>query len=130
MDNTPRIKPQGTPRVVAYLRTAIKDEARIAVQLADIRQHLETRGWTLSHVYTDNGHSGLSGQRPAFLQLQQDIQAGKVDVVATCNAARLTRDSGLMMQFIQLLQQHHIALISIQDAIGPVDPGKLVAIPS
>ena len=130
MDKTQRIKPQGTPRVVAYLRTAIKDEARIAVQLADTRQHLETRGWTLSQIYTDNGHSGLSDQRPAFLQLQQDVQAGKVDVVVTCDATRLTRDSGLMMQFIQLLQQHHVALISIRDAISLVDPGRLVTIPS
>ena len=54
----------GPPRVVAYVRCATNDGERVATQTARVQRYVEHRGWELVCVYTDNGQSGNSLERP------------------------------------------------------------------
>lgn len=89
-----------SPRVAAYLRSAVENEEHIASQLAEIRQYLENRDWELACAYLDNGYSGNSSQRPGLLRLQQDIQGGCVDLVVVCDLARLFRNLSGLRRFM------------------------------
>ena len=46
-------------RVAIYTRVSIDDQTT-AAQEHELRQYAKHRGWTVQHVYTDQGYSGAS----------------------------------------------------------------------
>ena len=101
------------PRVAVYLRCEAQNEEYTAVQLAEIQQYLEERGWELAGTYVDNGYSGNSDRCPALLQLRQDIQDGQVDVIIVSSLARLFRSFSRLQCFLRLLQEHRVGLVCL-----------------
>lgn len=76
------------PRVGLYLRLSREDEERgesqsISNQREYLRQYAAARGWTVAAIYTDDGYSGTSFNRPGFRQLLADVEAGKINTVLT-----------------------------------------------
>ena len=50
-------------------------------------------GWNLAHIYADEGISGTSLQhRDSFIQMIQDCEAGKIDLIVTKSVARFARN--------------------------------------
>ena len=46
----------------------------------------------IADYYIDDGFSGLSFERPAFLRLMDDIESGQIDLIITKDLSRLGRD--------------------------------------
>ena len=46
----------------------------------------------ISRYYIDNGFSGKQFDRPAFQEMLQDIQKGKIDCIVVKNLSRLGQD--------------------------------------
>jgi len=112
----------GPLRVVAYLRCATHDREKVATQTARVRRYVEHRGWELVRIYTDNGQSGNSLQRPALLQLQHDIKADLVDMVVVGRFDRLYRNLEGLLGFVQLLNHYNVTLISLNERIACPPP--------
>ena len=89
----------GTLRAAIYTRVSSdkSGEGRSpAEQEAEARRDCERQGWQVAGVYTDNdrGASRWSKRtRPEFARLLDDLDRGAVDVVATWEASRLSRDT-------------------------------------
>ena len=54
-------------------------------------------------VYQDAGYSGKNTNRPAFMQMMQDIQDGKIEKVVVYRLDRISRSIVDFADFIQTL---------------------------
>ncbi|MBN6057205.1 recombinase family protein, partial [Nonomuraea sp. RK-328] len=82
-------------------------------------QHLENQdaadelGIRLSETYTDNDRSAWSGvERPAYVRLLADIEAGKIGTLIIWHANRLHRATEEVNAFIRLARAHSLRLYS------------------
>ena len=46
-----------------------------------LERFIREQGWTLSGVYTDDGYSGTSFDRPGLNQMISDAESGKINLV-------------------------------------------------
>lgn len=84
-------------KVGLYCRLSKDDDQRgesasISTQRSMLSSYCQERGYQIYDVYVDDGYSGLNFARPAFQQLLQDIEAGKINMVLTKDLSRLGRD--------------------------------------
>jgi DNA invertase Pin-like site-specific DNA recombinase len=84
-------------RTAIYCRLSKDDEctgdsASITTQKAMLTQYAKENGLMVVEAYIDDGFSGLSFERPAFLRMIEDIESGLIDVVLTKDLSRLGRD--------------------------------------
>lgn len=86
------------------------------------------KGWIeLPNRYDDGGHSGSGMDRPALLQLMQDIEAGKIDIVVVYKIDRLTRSLADFVRMIEIFDRRNIALVSISQAFDTSDSmGRMI----
>jgi DNA invertase Pin-like site-specific DNA recombinase len=97
-------------RVALYMRTATSDQPSIDRQEAELRQYAKDKGYTDVVTYVDNGKSGLSFDRPAFRQLQADIENGKVGTVIVHDLTRISRDFIQTHGFMNVLKIRDVEL--------------------
>lgn len=73
-------------------------------------------------VYTDNGVSGQTFQRPSFQRMLEDIESGKITCVVTKDLSRLGRstiDTGYYIE--RYFPQHHVRYIAVNDQFDSED---------
>ena len=67
-------------------------------------------------IYTDDGYSGTSIDRPAFQRMIQDIEAGKVNMVITKDLSRLSRDRIDFGEYTErYFPKHNVRYIAVAD---------------
>ena len=59
----------------------------------------------ISRYYIDNGFSGKRFDRPAFQEMLQDIQAGKIDCVVVKDLSRLGRNYITVGDYLEMFFQ-------------------------
>lgn len=114
-------------RAAIYIRVSTLDQAREGYSLPAQRKALETlanhKGCTVVGVYEDPGISAKDIlHRPGIKRLLQDAQNEKFEVVAVWSLSRLTRSVPDLYATWELLQRHHIDLISYTEAFDPSTP--------
>jgi len=80
-------------RVALYCRVACADDNAIALQELMLQSFAQEQGYGNIGVYSDNGYSGLNFIRPAFMQMETDIQAGLIDMVLVKDLSRISRNT-------------------------------------
>jgi|GEM_PF-1688951 len=65
--------------------------------------------------YVDNGISAANPNRPALLQLIEDIGAGEVKTVITYRYDRIARDVRSLLTFLDKLKEYEVDFISLQE---------------
>jgi DNA invertase Pin-like site-specific DNA recombinase len=80
----------GSTRVAIYARVST-DEQTVDPQLRDLRQYAANRGWRDVQEFVDVGVSGAKDSRPAWNQLWDTLQKGKVKVLLVHALDRLGR---------------------------------------
>ena len=91
--------------VVAYCRSACEEPGTpsSAYSQADaVQRYAEQRGLALGAVYTDAGVSGVRMKRPGLERLLADCRAGKIGVIITKDADRLSRDMGQLIALLHI----------------------------
>lgn len=102
-------------RVALYARQSVdkKDSISIETQLLECKKLL--REGEAFKEYEDKGYSGKNIDRPAFQQLIQDIQAGKISRVIVYKLDRCTRSVLDFYQFAELLKQNSCDFTSTKE---------------
>jgi len=112
-------------QAAGYVRVSSEEQVNegfsLAAQRRQITAFCEAKGWTLGHVYADEGISGKEMKnRPALQQLLAAAQAHKFDVVVITNLDRLSRTT---LQILALVADHFsknsVRLVSINEGIDP-----------
>ncbi len=84
-------------KVAAYIRLSKEDSKdseseSIINQRRLIHEYLKNHGLKLTEEYIDDGFTGTTFQRPAFLKLINDIESGEINMVVTKDLSRLGRN--------------------------------------
>lgn len=87
-------------RAAIYTRVStIGNGQSLEMQLRELREYVERRGWTLSDEYVDEGISGTKDSRPELNRLMADAHRRKCDVVAVWKFDRMTRSVGHLLWY-------------------------------
>lgn len=102
-------KEQTIIRVAAYARVSSdKDaafhslEAQTEYYCDYVAAHPE---WELVSIYSDNGISGTTINRPEFQRMLQDCREGKIDLVVTKSVTRFARNTVILLETIRELKK-------------------------
>ena len=67
--------------------------------------------------FTDDGVSGTRFDRPGFLALMEEVEAGRVEAIVIKDMSRLGRDYLKVGQVMEILRQRGVRLIAINDGV-------------
>ena len=66
---------------------------------------------------TDDGVSGTRFDRPGFLAMMEEVEAGRVEAIVIKDMSRLGRDYLKVGQVMEILRQRGVRLIAINDGV-------------
>ena len=99
----------GSPlRVAAYCRVSTDTEEQSTSFNGQVNAYTSLINsnpeWTLAEIYADDGISGTSAQkRPKFMQMIQDCEAGKIDLILTKSISRFARNTLECLSYVRHL---------------------------
>lgn len=106
-----------------YMRLSKEDDkgsesASIETQRKILQNFAKENRLLIYDEYVDDGYSGTTMDRPAFRKMQEDIEAGKINVVLTKDLSRLGRNSGRVNLLIdEYFPLHRVRYISVSEGI-------------
>ena len=115
-------------KVVAYARVSTSNHHQDPeVQLRDIRQHCQLKGWELSEVYVDKGISGTKSSRPELNRLMADAELKKFDAVIVWKFDRFARSTSHLLKSLEQFRALNIEFVSLTEGVDTSTAvGKLV----
>jgi DNA invertase Pin-like site-specific DNA recombinase len=120
--DTPVIK-----RIALYARVSTLNGQNPQLQLDELRQYAQARGWTVYSEYTDLGISGAKDSRPQLNRMLEDAHARKFDGIAVWKLDRLGRSLKHLVTTIDDLEHYGVAFVSLRDNIDMSTPsGRLM----
>jgi DNA invertase Pin-like site-specific DNA recombinase len=97
------------------------------MQLAELREYAQRRGWEISGEYTDLGVSGSKDSRPELNKMLADAHARKFDGIACWKLDRLGRSLKHLVTTIEDLQAYGVTFVSLRDNLDLSTPaGRLM----
>lgn len=97
----------GPSRVAIYTRVSTEDQAKEGFSLASQRERLRAycaaRGWEVVKEYIDEGHSGRSTNRPAYLRMLEERDDW--DILLVIKMDRIHRNSKNFMEMMDRLKE-------------------------
>jgi DNA invertase Pin-like site-specific DNA recombinase len=113
---TPPSSPRA-PRAALYARVSTTGKGQdVGLQLAELRQVAQQRGWDVVDEYTDEGISGAKDSRPGLDRMVADAKAGKLDLVAVWKLDRAGRSLTHLLRLLDQLQCWGVGFVSLRDA--------------
>ena len=99
-------------RVCAYCRVSTDEESQQSSYELQVQHYTEYinkhDNWTLVGVYADEGISGTSvNHRVQFLQMIQDAEDGKIDMIVTKSISRFARNTLDCISYVRRLILHY-----------------------
>jgi len=105
------------PRVALYARVSTSGHGQdVGLQLDELRQVAQQRGWQVVDEFTDEGISGTAESRPALDAMMDLARRGKLDLVVVWKLDRLGRSIQHLLQILDELQAHGVGFVSVRDA--------------
>ncbi len=105
----PKPKEEKLVRVAAYARVSSdKDAAFHSLEAqTDYYQEYVRRypNWQLVSIYSDNGISGTTLNRPEFQRMLEDCRNGKIDLIITKSISRFARNIVILLETIRELRR-------------------------
>lgn len=113
-------------RVALYLRVSTNDQ-NPEVQQNAIEKYCLCQGWTIKHIYIDQGVSGAKDQRPQLDQLKADVKKSKYDAVLVFKFDRLARSTSHLLECLQLFNSYGVDFVSVTEGIDTsTSIGKMI----
>ena len=104
------------PRAALYARVStLKHGQDVGLQLDELRQVAQQRGYAVAGEYVDEGVSGSQTSRPALNRLMADVQAGRVDILLVWKLDRLGRSLQHVLAVLDTLASAGVGFASLHD---------------
>jgi DNA invertase Pin-like site-specific DNA recombinase len=125
---SPQDLPLGLSRVVLYARVSTSNGHQDPeMQLAELREYADRRGWEIVGEYTDQGVSGSKESRPQLNRLMVDAHRRQFDAVLVWKIDRFGRALKHLVNALADLGAYGIAFISLRDNLDLSTPsGRLM----
>ena len=107
-----------------YMRLSRDDEnygdsVSIETQRTILRKYAQDNGLNVVGEYVDDGWSGTNFERPNFQRMMDDVEAGKVNCIATKDLSRFGREHVMMDYYLEFVfpekQIRYIAVTENED---------------
>ena len=76
------------------------DSCSIQNQKSMLTNYCSERNWDIYQIYTDDGYSGIDDNRPEFIRMLKDCEAGAVNVVLCKDQSRFSRKIETVERYI------------------------------
>ena len=97
------------------------------MQLRELREFVERRGWQIAGEYVDRGVSGSKDRRPALDQMMGAAQGRKFDVMLVWKLDRFARSLKHVVNALAEFEALGIAFVSLRDNLDLTTPsGRLM----
>lgn len=103
-------------KAVIYARVSTTDQ-NCEMQVRELREYAERRGWEVSAEYVDTGWSGAKASRPELDRLMKDARQRRFDCVMVWKLDRWGRSLIQSLQSVQELASMGIRFIAITQNI-------------
>lgn len=105
-----------------YERLSRDDELQgesnsISNQKQMLEEYAKKNGFPNPIHFTDDGISGTRFDRPGFLAMMKEVEAGNVDTIILKDLSRMGRDYLKVGQYVEILRQKGVRLIAINDGV-------------
>ena len=94
-----------------------RESNSISNQKAMLEEFAVRQGFTNIVHFTDDGISGTCFDRPGFLAMMKEVEAGNVEYLCIKDMRRMGRDYLKVGQIMEILRQRGVRLIAINDGV-------------
>jgi DNA invertase Pin-like site-specific DNA recombinase len=115
-------------RVAVYARVSTTNHGQdVSMQIWELRQFAEARGWQIVGEYVDSGVSGTKDSRPELNRLMADAHKRRLDVVCVWRFDRFARSVSHLLRALETFKALGIDFVSYSEQMDTSTPaGKMV----
>ena len=114
-------------RVAIYARVSTDEQSAVA-QLRDLREYVKSRSWSETEEFVDEGFSGSKDSRPAWNELWDAIQKGRIKTLVVHALDRLGRSLPHLVRIITTCVEKNVTLVSFRENLDlSTAQGRLIA---
>src|ERR1700687_232524 len=115
-------------RTALYARVSTSDKGQDPeMQLRELREHCQRRGWEIVGEYVDVGVSGSKDSRPELNKLVADAKRRKVGAILVLELDRFGRSLKHLVNSLAEFESLGIAFISLKESLDLTTPaGRLM----
>jgi DNA invertase Pin-like site-specific DNA recombinase len=114
-------------RVALYARVSTLNGQNPEMQLGELRDYCQRRGFVIANEYVDKGVSGARERRPALDKLITDCRKRLVDAVVVYRYDRFARSLRQLVNALEEFRALGIDFISLHEGVDTSTPnGRLV----
>ncbi len=120
--------PLSITRVALYARVSTSNGHQDPeMQLRELREYADRRGWQVAGEYIDHGVSGSKESRPELNRLMTDAHRRRFDAVLVWNVDRFGRSLKHLVNALADLGAYGVAFVSLRDNLDLSTPsGRLM----
>jgi len=97
------------------------------MQLRELREYVERRGWILAGEYVDEGISGAKDSRPQLNRLMDDAHKRKFDCVLVWKFDRFARSVSHLLRALETFKAQGIEFVSFSEQMDTRTPtGRMI----
>jgi DNA invertase Pin-like site-specific DNA recombinase len=110
-----------------YGRVSTHNGQNPEMQLRELREYCQHRGWDVTGCYTDVGVSGTKDSRPALNRLMADAHQRRFDAIVVWKLDRFGRSLRHLLNSLAELEALGVAFVSLRDNLDLTTPtGRLM----
>jgi DNA invertase Pin-like site-specific DNA recombinase len=110
-----------------YARVSTNNGQDPEMQLRELREYCQRRGWQLAGEYVDAGISGAKDSRPELNRLMADAHRRRFDAVVVWKFDRFARSVSHLLRALETFRSLGIEFISLSEQVDTSTPtGKMV----
>lgn len=123
-----QLSPESITRIALYSRVSTAGGHQDPeMQLRELREYCERRGWDIVETYTDMGISGSKDSRPALNRLMTDAHQRRFDAVLVWKLDRFGRSLRHLVNALADFEALGVAFVSLRDNLDLSTPsGRLM----
>ena len=115
-------------KAAIYARVSTSNHGQdVGMQVRELREYCQRRGWTVAGEYLDIGISGAKDRRPELDRLMQDAHRRKFDVVLVWKFDRFARSVSHLLRALETFSVLGLGFVSLSESLDTSTPaGKMV----
>jgi DNA invertase Pin-like site-specific DNA recombinase len=115
-------------RVALYGRVSTSNHGQdVGMQMRELRDYCERRGWIVAGEYVDAGISGAKDSRPELNRLMADAHKRSFDAVVCWKFDRFARSVSHLLRALETFNSLGIAFVSLSEQIDTTTPtGRMI----
>src|SRR6185312_2226014 len=114
-------------KAVIYARVSTHNGQDPMLQVRELREFCERRGWSVAGEYVDMGISGAKDRRPELDKLMADAKRRRFDIVAVYRYDRFARSLRHLVNALEEFRALGIDFLSLHEGVDTSTPnGRLI----